>query len=325
MGLLISIVIPVYNAERYLRRCMGTVLGQSYKQIEIVLVNDGSTDDSAHLCDEYAKLDGRVRVIHQQNRGASIARFNGLKLSRGEYVAFVDSDDWVENDYILCLYELIIKYHVSVSACQVKRGSIGQVDEPVSANCQTSLLEFDQLMPRFLHYEFWGFVGKLYRREVLLDGIVFPEATISEDYFVMAQLFLKARKMAVTSQPLYVYECHSESLSHQKLSKRAFEEFDNVRGVHELMGREAPKYADDSFANVIGSCMKLHLLYFSSHDANEYLDDYLTIHNYLKEHISNILKSCHLNIKTKIVVLGLFVFPQTTAKFMNRNIYGEQR
>lgn len=314
---MVSVIIPVYNAEHFLQRCMDSVLRQSYVQTEIVLVDDGSTDGSAHLCDEYALQDDRVRVIHQQNQGASIARHNGLKQSQGEFVTFVDSDDWVETDYISKLYALIEKYQVSISACQVRKVVAGQPTPLVSTTPETSLLEHDELMLRFLSYEFWGFYGKLYRRSVLLNGITFPKATISEDYYVMAQLFLKERKMAVMSEPLYSYEYHENSLSHQKLSKRAFEEFDNVKKVYELIDKETPQYADYAFANAIGSCMKLHLLYHSCQKDNGCLEDYYELHHYLRSHIPDILQSKQMKVKEKIVAVGLSVFPMTTVKLLN--------
>ena len=135
----------------------------------------------------------------------------------------------------------------------------------------------------------------------------------------MAQLFLKERKMAFTSQPLYSYEYHPESLSHQRLSKRAFEEFDNVRKVYELTSTAAPKYAGQAFANVIGSCMKLHLLYHSSHATdNEYREDYTVVHNYLRRHLSDVLKAKHFTCKAKIVAVALSMFPKAATRFLNK-------
>ena len=107
MGDLISIIIPVYNAEKYLYKCLESVCGQTYQQLEIILVDDGSTDSSGHICDEWAEKDERIGVIHKQNGGVSAARNDGLKASTGAYIGFVDSDDWIDPKMYEKAYEAI--------------------------------------------------------------------------------------------------------------------------------------------------------------------------------------------------------------------------
>lgn len=309
---LISVIIPVYNAARYLKRCIGSVLAQDYSQIEVVLVDDGSVDNSGLLCDEYAQKDNRVRVIHQENQGASMARLNGLKIARGEYVTFVDSDDWIDNHYVSTLHQMAVQYKVNVCACDVKRVKEGEEYVCDYVAPQPEVLPYEELMPRFFKYEFWGFWGKLYNKDVLVS-LTFPTATLSEDYLVMAQLFLKERKLLYTDIPLYVLEYHSSSLSHQKLSRRAFEEFDNVKAVYDLMKEQDPQYANMALGNVVETCIKLHLMVLHEKSTIDYLQDYQQIFTFLKQYFWNVIHCDTLSWKTKMVVVGLVHFPLLTA------------
>ena len=309
---MISIVIPVYNSSKYLGRSLNTVLNQDYPNIEVVLVDDGSTDGCAHLCDEYAEKDIRIRVIHQQNQGASIARQNGLRNSKGEYVTFIDSDDWVANDYVSKLYNFIVEHHITVSACGVQRVKENENINFQRTEYQSFLLSFEELMPRFFKYEFWGFPGKLYKKSVL-SQITFPKATLSEDYLVMTQLFLKERQMAYTEAPLYFYEYHPNSLSHQRLSKRAFEEFENVKAVYELIKELEPQYTDMALANVVETCIKLSLMYLHDKKDVRYQQQYIEIREFLKLHYKRIVNCKDLKWKTKLVVIGILVSPSLTA------------
>ena len=308
---MISIVIPVYNSSKYLGRCLNTVLNQDYPNIEVVLVDDGSTDGCAHLCDEYAEKDIRIRVIHQQNQGASIARQNGLRNAKGEYVTFIDSDDWVANDYVSKLYNFIVEHHITVSACGVQRVKENENINFHRTEHQSFLLSFEELMPRFFKYEFWGFPGKLYKKSVL-SQITFPKATLSEDYLVMTQLFLKERQMAYTEAPLYFYEYHPNSLSHQRLSKRAFEEFENVKAVYELIKEQEPQFEEMVFANVVETCIKLNLMILHG-KSTDFQQEYIIIRNFLKSHYNSIINCKYMTWKTKTVAIGLILFPNLTA------------
>jgi len=313
MSELISVVIPVFNAERYLKRCVDSVLDQFYSLIEVVLVDDGSVDDSGLLCDGYAQKDNRVRVIHQENKGASIARLNGLRIARGEYVTFVDCDDWIDNHYVSTLYQSAVQLKVNVCSCDVKRVKEGEEHVCDYVNRQPEVLVYDELMPRFFKYEFWGFPGKLYLKSALMQ-IPFPKATLSEDYLVMAQLFMQERRMAYVATPLYFYEYPPSSLSHQKLSRRAFEEFDNVKAVYDVMKEKDPQYANMALGNVVETCIKLHLMVLHSQESDAFQMEYSRIHAFLQQHFKEIFFCHSLSWKSKGVVSGLLAFPKMVAR-----------
>ena len=117
---LISIIVPVYNVEQYLDDCLISIINQTYKNIEIILIDDGSTDKSGKICDEYAKKDSRIIVIHKENGGVSSARNAGLRIAKGAYIGFVDPDDWIAEDMYEVLYSNAKKYDADVSVCKYK-------------------------------------------------------------------------------------------------------------------------------------------------------------------------------------------------------------
>ena len=115
---LISVIIPVYNVEKYLRRCLDSVIAQTYQNLEIICVDDGSIDDSGKICDQYAVRDARIKVIHQENQGLSAARNRGLDAAEGEYIAFVDSDDYILEDMYKKMLDKLLDYSVDLCVCQ---------------------------------------------------------------------------------------------------------------------------------------------------------------------------------------------------------------
>lgn len=305
---MISVIMPVYNVRDYLKRCLDSILNQDFKDYEVILVDDGSTDGSGDICDEYAERYSLITVYHKKNEGASLARKYGLERAKGEYVTFVDSDDWVAPNYLSMLFRLIKDYNVLISACGVCRIKKGDTIYDDCKDYKSYFLPFEQLMPRFFKYEFWGFPGKLYLRSVL-EKLTFPNATIGEDYYVMAQLFYRERQMAYTEEPLYFYEYHENSLSHQKLSKRAFEEFDNVKAVYDYTKLNMPEYTDYALSNLIETCVKLYSLVTDTQKRCEYRNILLPLTSFLKCNFTEIMCCKPLNYKVKVLALMYCLSP----------------
>lgn len=301
---LISVVIPVYNAEAYLERCVRCLQKQTYRNLEFILVDDGSTDSSGALCDNIATEDARFKIFHIANGGASLARKFGLEHATGEYVSFVDSDDCIADCYIEQLFKLAQTYNTAISACGVKR-IFNESEIPDDTSGSSTLLGFDEMMRRFFKYEFWGFCAKLYKRDILLNA-EFPQATLSEDYFVMFQLFMRERQMSYTDAPLYYYEYHEGSLSHLKLSKRAFEEFGNVKAVYDLALDQAPQYADMAMSNVVETCIKL--LGMTRRDRSKSFEqEARPLRQFLHKHFWKILRNKAIFWKLKVVAAKVLI------------------
>ena len=299
----ITVIIPVYNSEPYLRRCLDSLIGQSFNDtFEVILVDDGSTDDCGRICDDYALRHNSFRVFHTENQGASLARRFGLEQARADYVSFVDSDDVVSPDYLSTLYGLEKRFDVGISACRVK--PIRSKEDILGENPCTSpvILHGDDLFHRFFQYEFWGLPGKLYRKELLIEA-PFPSASLSEDYYVMTHVLNKVGRMTYTAEPLYFYEARQGSLTRQALSKRSFEEFANVKDVYDFVSLKMPKYKSFALLNAVESAVKL--LFASRRKSDIYLADRQMIKTFLRRHRCEILSCRPLNYK--VALLSLFL------------------
>lgn len=301
MSGLISIIVPVYNSSNFLRRCVSCIFNQTYKNWELILIDDGSTDGSAVICDEYTKEDERVKVIHQQNLGASFARKRGIDVAKGEYLTFLDSDDIVEEDYLERLYNAMKQYGTKIAACDQIKHQEG-TDLIVDKSGEVMLLDNQAIHNRFFKYQFWGFGGKIYHRSVF-DDIFFPQYTINEDYVVMAQLFDRYKQMAYVPMGLYHYMTHGESLSHQKLSKRMFDEYYNKLWVRDFYKDINPLYLKQAEALLTETCIKLIRTVKQEDVKGEYNEVGTEMQHYIKSHIISILFNSHLKNGLKLQAL----------------------
>lgn len=226
----VSIIIPVYNSEKYLDRCITSVMSQSYTNIEIILVDDGSKDNSGIICDKYANEDSRIKVIHKENGGVSAARNDGIALSTGNDIAFIDSDDYVPEDYIQGLYKTLSEDNADLSVGSILYISGENKDANYTEDC---IVKFDysdnvnkknflELNSLFLLY---GPVNKLYKKYIILENnIMFPEDTsYGEDLLFNLEYLKKCKTVSYREQPYYYYvRDNGESLS-QKYRSDLFE------------------------------------------------------------------------------------------------------
>lgn len=295
---MVSVIIPIYDSVQYLNACIESILQQTYKDIEIVLIDDGSNDGSADICDDYADKSARIRVFHQANQGASIARKKGIDVATGEWVTFVDSDDVVEDDYIERLYNAAIKYNVKIAVCnhiQYKEDAKIEIDKTGAI----TLLKEQELHKLFFKYQFWGFWGKIYHRSAF-ENIYIPKYTINEDYVVMAQLFNRYKQMAYVPMNLYHYMVHEDSLSHQKLSLRMFDEYHNKRWVVDFYKDNNHQYVRYAEAQLVETCIKLIGLVGG---CGEFCIEKKQMREYLRKHIIGIMKNPHLLFALKCMAL----------------------
>lgn len=227
---IISIIIPVYQVEKYLRKCIESVLGQSYSDLEIILIDDGSMDACPEICEEYAKRDSRIKVIHQENRGLAAARNTGLDNRTGDYVAFVDSDDYIDRDYILTLYEMICRTNSSIAACgwediQERIGSIRKID---SADItQTRIFEGEESIRELLaqtkmDVSVWA---KLYRAEIF-HTLRFPEGILYEDFAIMFDVFEQAKRVCYNPYRGYCYLQRADGIMLRKFTMKKMDLID---------------------------------------------------------------------------------------------------
>ena len=220
---LISIIIPVYNTKKYLPACFASVKNQTYENLEIILVDDGSTDGSTKLCDEYKKQDPRVKVIHQKNRGLSAARNAGIKKSTGAYLVFVDSDDTISPDAIEYLYHLIKKYHVKLAIAAVTEVYPAHLLHR-GAGFHETVLTPAQALKRMLNEQGFNVSAylKLYARE-LFAAVEYPPSMIHEDLGTTYKLIMKCDKIAYGPEPKYQYYQRENSITHSEFTPHKFD------------------------------------------------------------------------------------------------------
>lgn len=207
---MISVIVPIYNTEKYLKRALNSLLKQTYQDLEILLIDDGSTDSSLKICQEYAKKDYRIKVFHQENKGVSVVRNFGLSVAKGEYISFLDSDDYMEPNMLQTLYQNLIDTESDISVChyqkfkdqishiQVKK--IVKVLEPLQA---LEDIISDGLLTNFL----WN---KLFKKSVFCS-FAFPVNKIYEDVYIMPKLLEQAKKICYTNLILYYYYQREDS------------------------------------------------------------------------------------------------------------------
>lgn len=214
----ISIIIPVYNVEKYLEKCVNSILNQTYKNLEIILIDDGSTDNSGKIANDLSKKDNRIKVIHKENGGASTARNEGLKVITGDFVSFIDSDDIIPPDFYQYLYELIKKYDSDIAQCKFLRiasESIDNTDKILNeANSKIEISE-EVIDGREATNIYYGVeeepyiqevvvMNKLYKRKVL-DDVTFIVGKVHEDEFTTHKILFKCNKIVVSNKYLYGY------------------------------------------------------------------------------------------------------------------------
>ena len=199
----ISIVVPIYNIERYVKKCVNSLINQTYKNIEIILVDDGSTDRSSVICDEYSKKYKNIIVIHQKNQGLSAARNCAVRKATGEYIMFVDGDDWIEEKTVEILKELMEKNGADISSI-IKVGHHFESGELIIGNSYKMLLH----MLYKSCFEIWG---KLFKRK-LFENIEFPVGKIHEDLYTLPQIVTKADVIVVYHKGLYNYRHRQDSI-----------------------------------------------------------------------------------------------------------------
>lgn len=220
----LSIIVPVYNVEDYVEECIKSLIQQKYKNIEIIIVNDGSKDNSLLICEKYAKKDSRIRIYTKENGGLSDARNFGLEKASGDYITFVDSDDYVSPNIYVIMIENLEKYNAQISCCNIfmttnesiyEKHKIEQLTVFSSQEAISDLVDGDCL----IDYASWN---KVYRKE-LFKYIRFPKGKIYEDMHIMIPLFDMCEKIILTPIPLYYYRQRELSITKMPFSIKNFD------------------------------------------------------------------------------------------------------
>lgn len=221
---LISVIVPIYNTAKYLPKCLDSIINQTYQNLEIILIDDGSTDDSGKIADQYAHKNSRIKVIHQKNQGLSGARNTGIKKTTGAYITFVDSDDYIEPKMIEHLISSLYKTRADVSCCSFKEVYPNGKTIGFNHNHQEHIFTTKAALRAMLKEE--GFMVsttmKLFPTKFFKD-IKFPEGKLHEDVGTTYKLILKASKIAFIPYEDYVYVHHNDSIINNSFNDQKFD------------------------------------------------------------------------------------------------------
>ena len=253
----ISVIIPVYKVEQYLDKCVESVINQTYKNLEIILVDDGSPDNCPKMCDEWAKKDNRVKVIHKKNGGLSDARNVGIENATGTYIAFLDSDDYFDPTYCKTLHNLISKNSADVAstylnfvyeneedAKQHEQPIIEQKDEVVVEGIEVIKLLFNPPTPYFVMAQ------KMYKKEIF-NNLRFTLNRLHEDDFLYYQVLAKTKKLVYTTKPLYNYLQRSGSIMHTRKDKSFIDFHDAYIEKTKFIEENYPEFKQDIYALLV--------------------------------------------------------------------------
>lgn len=246
---MISVIIPCYNVEKYIDRCMKSVLNQTYRNLEIILVDDGSTDGTGEIIKKYAGRDHRIRIIHQANRGAGAARNAGLEIAGGSYIGFVDSDDWIAED----MYEYLmgIIKDADIAVCDYIKANKYNLEKGNKKNC-VSVLNHRELMKRFfrIHGEksCYSVCNMLYKAETI-NGCRFPEGAITEDLLFNYRVYGNCGKTICSDKRMYYYFVNVDGVTRKALGKRDLALLENWDIIVEDIKRREPEFTKYALLN----------------------------------------------------------------------------
>lgn len=236
----VSIIVPIYNVEQYLHKCIDSLLEQTLKEIEIILVDDGATDRSPEICDTYALKDQRIKAIHKTNGGLSDARNVGIEVSQGEYIAFLDSDDWVEPNFYEYLYNLVKKEDADIAQCDYIEAHTEDVQIDFKKHIKETIYTGIEALGLLFGEEYVKTVvvwNKLYRR-VLFEEIRFPKGKVHEDEFTSYKVIHKADKLINSNLPMVYYRQREGSIMAEDFNERRLDVLEAWKEKYEYLKQE---------------------------------------------------------------------------------------
>lgn len=254
---LISVIVPVYNVENYISECLDSIINQTYKKLEIILVDDGSTDKSGDICEEYKIKDNRIKIIHQKNAGLSDARNAGIDIATGKYIQFIDSDDYIDKDMIETLYKLIVENNADISICSnyiLKDGitSCECSNKKYIYNRKEALKEI--LIDEAIRSYAWN---KLFKKE-LFDDIKFPSKKVFEDVLTIPKLFEKSDKIVFVDIPKYYYRQRDGSILHKQTNELRMNYIKAAMEINQFIRKKEPDLKDYCAYNIAHITIKTY-------------------------------------------------------------------
>lgn len=318
----ITIIIPIYNVEKYLNKCIDSVVNQTYKNLEILLVDDGSTDASHAICDEWQIKDTRVKAIHKNNGGVSSARNIGLAAATGDYIVFIDSDDWVVDNFVETLYKSIIKNDADIAICEYLE--INEDNKNISSQFNRvrlvdktttgkDLLK-DLVFEKFCSVVVWN---KIYKKSIF-SNLRFKEGRFHEDEFIIHHILLKSKVVNCFSNPLYYYLIRSNSFMGEGFTVKRLDYLD---ALEDRANVAKEIYGDELYMKclvwLINTCVSYFKKIKKSNQLNKEEIKFIfeKIRNYFDKYAKILLLSRYVSLKHKFRIIKYFLKIKFTEYF----------
>lgn len=305
----ISVIVPIYMVEKYLNRCIKSIVDQTYKNIEIILVDDGSLDLCPKICDEWAKKDDRIKVIHKENGGLSDARNAGLLVATGDYISFIDSDDWIDQDMYTKMIDLFDAYDADIVKCAYEKTSknINTVIQPKLEVYKLDAIEFQKGLYDGTSKSDIVVWNKIYKKE-LFDNLKFPVGKIHEDQFLIPKITLKCKNIVCTNQKYYYYYQSDNSIMRSAFNKNrldallSFEETRKIYLENNLL--VLVELLDASYSFLLIKYYNLSFTYLNNRSISK------KIKKHFNSRIKIYMNNHYLNYKQKIILILFYINPR---------------
>lgn len=322
----ISIIIPVYNVEKYLENCLESVIHQNCSDFEVILVNDGSTDQSGIICDAYAEKYRFVKVVHKENGGLSDARNTGTKVSSGRYITWLDGDDILHPDFLKVLFELAKENDADMAIGSFSFAVEGNdIVFPENGNETINDYNGREALIRMLRGEMvsTSACGFLIRKE-LAEQFEFPIGMYHEDDLTTYQFYLNAERVVYTTKPLYCYLQRSDSIMHKSFSRADIDELDAADEIYKHVRKLGSEYEDAAFVKKAYNYCDVFLKYDDLKKQNP--DVYHRIDSFLIKNHRKLWGNpyIHRNTKAKVLIKKLGMLPVAVALHQKMKIGKEE-
>ena len=307
----ISIIVPVYNVENYLERCVESILKQTYTNFELLLINDGSTDQSGELCDQLVSKNGNIKVFHLKNAGVSNARNVGIQNSTGEWITFVDGDDFITNDYLETLISAVDgDDSIGFSIGRLHHIKNGQITELPVFSGKEEKWSTEQTMRELLTTSKTSFfpVAKLFKREIISDFIFNTDYHLAEDALFLTEVLLKTKCTSIfIDKPIYYYD-HRQGSATTSVNTHVFDTIEVYKIIVSEVFQIFPQLKTELVNRECWSYITVYdKIIFT--DSTEYQDEKTQLRKWILSHTSQILSDPYFTSFRKIAILSLRISP----------------
>ena len=314
--MLISVIVPVYNIEKYVGKAIETIIGQTYGDLEIILVDDGSTDKSGEICEHYAGKDDRIVVVHQENGGLSKARNTGTRIAKGDAIAYIDGDDYIHPCYFEILAKNLTEHNADISVCGMQVVSENEYEELThSKDVENAAVEIsaEEALEGMLSQKRFSLssCAKLYKRKIA-QSHYFPEQELFEDYYTVYRFFTEADAVTYTDAGLYYYLKRAGSITKKKYSHQMMDYIKHGEQVIDHVKQSGQQLMDAAISRLVWACF-----YIVTHidDSSKYREDEEYCWNYIKKYRTKVIRD-NSAVKKEKMLCALSMFGKKPLKLV---------